>query len=73
MDLIVKVHLFHSSSQLFCEQIVKSITVSFSKLFVFLLQLSVVESNRDQGLYDLYRELASAKALLTKLDDAAHG
>ncbi|KAM8742285.1 E3 ubiquitin-protein ligase TTC3 isoform 2-T2 [Acanthopagrus schlegelii] len=35
-------------------------------------QLSVVGSNRDQGLYDLCRELASAKALLTKLDEAAH-
>ncbi|XP_073335984.1 E3 ubiquitin-protein ligase TTC3 [Pagrus major] len=35
-------------------------------------QLWVVESNRDQGLYDLYREQASAKALLTKLDEAAH-
>uniref|UniRef100_UPI0037E877C5 E3 ubiquitin-protein ligase TTC3 isoform X2 n=1 Tax=Semicossyphus pulcher TaxID=241346 RepID=UPI0037E877C5 len=35
-------------------------------------QLSVVESSRDQGLYGLYRELANNKALLTKLDEAAH-
>ncbi|XP_056252841.1 E3 ubiquitin-protein ligase TTC3 isoform X1 [Seriola aureovittata] len=35
-------------------------------------RLSVVESNRDQGLYGLYRELADAKALLTKLDEAVH-
>ncbi|XP_045895340.1 E3 ubiquitin-protein ligase TTC3 [Micropterus dolomieu] len=35
-------------------------------------QLSVMESSRDQGLYDLNRELANAKALLTKLDEAAH-
>ncbi|KAM4545794.1 E3 ubiquitin-protein ligase TTC3 [Odontesthes bonariensis] len=35
-------------------------------------QLSVVDSSRDQGLYELYRELAEAKALLTKLDEAAH-
>ncbi|XP_028277332.1 E3 ubiquitin-protein ligase TTC3 isoform X2 [Parambassis ranga] len=35
-------------------------------------QLSVVESSRDQGLYGLYRELADAKALLAKLDEAAH-
>lgn len=35
-------------------------------------QLSIVESSRDQGLYGLYRELADAKALLTKLDEAAH-
>ncbi|CAJ1063428.1 Hypothetical predicted protein [Xyrichtys novacula] len=35
-------------------------------------QLSVVESSRDQDLYGLYRELANSKALLTKLDEAAH-
>ncbi|XP_071317554.1 E3 ubiquitin-protein ligase TTC3 isoform X2 [Trachinotus anak] len=35
-------------------------------------RLSVVESNRDQGLYGLYRELADAKALLAKLDEALH-
>ncbi|XP_031163906.1 E3 ubiquitin-protein ligase TTC3 isoform X2 [Sander lucioperca] len=35
-------------------------------------QVSVVESSRDQGLYGLYRELATGKALLTKLDEAAH-
>ncbi|XP_070773182.1 E3 ubiquitin-protein ligase TTC3 [Enoplosus armatus] len=35
-------------------------------------QLSVVESSRDQGLYGLNRELANDKALLTKLDEAAH-
>ncbi|MED6284339.1 hypothetical protein CHARACLAT_018324, partial [Characodon lateralis] len=35
-------------------------------------QLSVAESSRDQGLYGLYRELADAKALLSKLDEAAH-
>ncbi|XP_029374493.1 E3 ubiquitin-protein ligase TTC3 isoform X2 [Echeneis naucrates] len=33
-------------------------------------QLSVMESGRDQGLYSLYRELADAKSLLTKLDEA---
>ncbi|XP_072230625.1 E3 ubiquitin-protein ligase TTC3 isoform X2 [Leuresthes tenuis] len=38
----------------------------------YTAQLSVVESSRDQGLYELYRELADAKALLTKLDEAAH-
>ncbi|MEQ2229912.1 hypothetical protein ILYODFUR_023833 [Ilyodon furcidens] len=35
-------------------------------------QLSVAESSRDQGLYGLYGELADAKALLSKLDEAAH-
>ncbi|KAM6907188.1 E3 ubiquitin-protein ligase TTC3 [Xenentodon cancila] len=35
-------------------------------------QLSVMESSRDQDLYGLYRELAGAKALLTKLDEAVH-
>ncbi|XP_041808110.1 E3 ubiquitin-protein ligase TTC3 isoform X2 [Chelmon rostratus] len=35
-------------------------------------QLSVVESARDQSLYELGRELTDAKALLTKLDEAAH-
>ncbi|KAA8586527.1 hypothetical protein FQN60_000363 [Etheostoma spectabile] len=35
-------------------------------------RVSVVESSRDQGLYGLYRELANGKALLTKLDEAAH-
>ncbi|KAG7217207.1 hypothetical protein INR49_027751 [Caranx melampygus] len=35
-------------------------------------QLSVVESNRDQGLFGLYRELNNAKALLAKLDEAVH-
>ncbi|XP_044077628.1 E3 ubiquitin-protein ligase TTC3 isoform X2 [Siniperca chuatsi] len=35
-------------------------------------QLAVVESSRDQSLYGLNRELANAKALLTKLDEAAH-
>lgn len=36
------------------------------------LQLSVVDSSRDQGLYGLYRELENAKALLSKLDEAVH-
>ncbi|XP_068571715.1 E3 ubiquitin-protein ligase TTC3 [Cebidichthys violaceus] len=35
-------------------------------------QVSVVESCRDQGLFGLYRELAISKALLTKLEEAAH-
>ncbi|KAM9348197.1 E3 ubiquitin-protein ligase TTC3 isoform 1-T1 [Symphorus nematophorus] len=35
-------------------------------------QLSVLESSRDQVLYGLYRELTNAKALLNKLDEAAH-
>ncbi|XP_034540363.1 E3 ubiquitin-protein ligase TTC3 [Notolabrus celidotus] len=35
-------------------------------------QLSVVESSRDQSLYGLYRELATNKASLSKLDEAAH-
>ncbi|XP_035480629.1 E3 ubiquitin-protein ligase TTC3 [Scophthalmus maximus] len=35
-------------------------------------QLSVAESSRDQGLYSLYRELADAKAFLTKLEEAVH-
>ncbi|XP_031724821.1 E3 ubiquitin-protein ligase TTC3 isoform X2 [Anarrhichthys ocellatus] len=35
-------------------------------------QVLVVESSRDQGLFVLYRELATGKALLTKLDEAAH-
>ncbi|XP_034405472.1 E3 ubiquitin-protein ligase TTC3 [Cyclopterus lumpus] len=35
-------------------------------------QVSVVESSRNQGLYGFYRELAFGKALLTKLDEAAH-
>lgn len=34
-------------------------------------QLSVVESSRDQGLYNLYRELADNKAVLRKLDEVA--
>ncbi|XP_015251563.1 PREDICTED: E3 ubiquitin-protein ligase TTC3-like [Cyprinodon variegatus] len=37
-----------------------------------IAKLSVIESSRDQGLYGLYRELADAKALLNKLDEAAH-
>ncbi|XP_074467867.1 E3 ubiquitin-protein ligase TTC3 [Sebastes fasciatus] len=32
----------------------------------------VVESSRDQGLNGLYRELTTGKAVLTKLDEAAH-
>lgn len=36
------------------------------------LQLSMAESSRDQGLHVLYKELADAKALLSKLDEAAH-
>lgn len=39
---------------------------------LFVHQLSVVESNRDQGLFGLYRELNNAKALLAKLDEAVH-
>ncbi|KAM7374694.1 hypothetical protein PAMP_007338 [Pampus punctatissimus] len=35
-------------------------------------QLLIEESSRDQGLYGLYRELADTKALLSKLDEAAH-
>ncbi|KAM9846522.1 E3 ubiquitin-protein ligase TTC3 isoform 2-T2 [Aulostomus maculatus] len=35
-------------------------------------QLSVVGSRRDQDLYGLRRELAGAKALLTKVDEAVH-
>ncbi|XP_076606314.1 E3 ubiquitin-protein ligase TTC3 [Chaetodon auriga] len=35
-------------------------------------QLLVVESCRDQGLYELNRELTNAKALLTKLDETVH-
>uniref|UniRef100_A0A672Z5B0 Tetratricopeptide repeat domain 3 n=1 Tax=Sphaeramia orbicularis TaxID=375764 RepID=A0A672Z5B0_9TELE len=34
-------------------------------------QLSVLESNQDQVLYSLYRELADQRALLSKLDDVA--
>lgn len=39
---------------------------------VLLLQLSVVESSRDQALYVLYRELANTKAFQNKLDEAVH-
>ncbi|KAK1883048.1 E3 ubiquitin-protein ligase TTC3 [Dissostichus eleginoides] len=35
-------------------------------------QVLVVESGRDQGLCFLYRDLSNAKALLSKLDEAAH-
>ncbi|KAM7398393.1 hypothetical protein PAMA_006344 [Pampus argenteus] len=35
-------------------------------------QLLMEESSRDQGLYGLYRELGDTKALLSKLDEAAH-
>ncbi|XP_059207602.1 E3 ubiquitin-protein ligase TTC3 isoform X2 [Centropristis striata] len=35
-------------------------------------QVCVVESARDQDLYGLYRELANGKAVLAKLDEAAH-
>ncbi|XP_062289741.1 E3 ubiquitin-protein ligase TTC3 [Scomber scombrus] len=35
-------------------------------------KLLIMESSRDQGLYGLYRELADAKALLTKLDEMVH-
>lgn len=38
----------------------------------YTAQLSMAESSRDQGLHVLYRELADAKALLSKLDEAAH-
>ncbi|XP_024921263.1 E3 ubiquitin-protein ligase TTC3 isoform X2 [Cynoglossus semilaevis] len=35
-------------------------------------QVSTAESSREQGLYSLHRELADAKALLTKVDEAMH-
>ncbi|XP_041656998.1 E3 ubiquitin-protein ligase TTC3 isoform X2 [Cheilinus undulatus] len=35
-------------------------------------QLSIVESQRDQDLHNLYRELTHNKALLIKLDEAMH-
>ncbi|XP_033954700.1 E3 ubiquitin-protein ligase TTC3 [Pseudochaenichthys georgianus] len=35
-------------------------------------QVLVVESSRDQGMCVLYRDLTNAKALLSKLDEAAH-
>ncbi|KAM4727125.1 E3 ubiquitin-protein ligase TTC3 [Anableps anableps] len=38
----------------------------------YAAQLSAAESGRDQGLYVLYRELADGKALLSKLEEAAH-
>lgn len=39
---------------------------------VLLHQLSLMESSRDQSLHGLYKELADAKALLNKLDEALH-
>lgn len=41
--------------------------MTFRFLFV---QLSLVECSRDRALHGLYRELANAKALLGKLDEA---
>lgn len=39
---------------------------------VLLHQLSLMESSRDQSSHGLYKELADAKALLNKLDEALH-
>ncbi|XP_023197427.1 E3 ubiquitin-protein ligase TTC3-like isoform X2 [Xiphophorus maculatus] len=38
----------------------------------YMAQLSAAESSRDQSLNILHRELADAKTLLSKLDEAAH-
>lgn len=57
---------------LLCLSVYRLLKLSLLTLLVLLLQLSVVESSRDQGLYALNGELTNAKALLTKLDEAAH-
>ncbi len=57
---------------LLCLSEYRLLKLSLLTSLVLLLQLSVVESSRNQGLYVLKRELTNAKALLGKLDEVAH-